>query len=82
MKKAIIVRDELYPFYILDTSEMAIKIACGEIVDISDDFYTEYIKVMKDFNAMQDLLRRKSKDNLQYQDPPGTFEGIPDSCNG
>ena len=21
-------------------------------------------------------------DNLQYQDPPGTFEGIPDSCDG
>lgn len=67
MKKAIIVQDELYPFYILDTDEMAIKIAYGEVVEVSEEFLVKYHKVMKDFDIMQNLLRKKSEQLLEIK---------------
>ena len=57
--------DEWYPVYSLD-DDIRDDPTWGIIVDVSDEFFAEYQRVFKEFNAMQTkLMDRKTNFNLE-----------------
>jgi hypothetical protein len=63
MIKVTVTEDSWYPVYTLDKSSSVLD----DTIEIPEAIYSRYLKIMKDFEDMQDEIRQFQTEQNDYQ---------------